>query len=123
MNDIQQLCTEAVRFETFKDFPLTFLDKTKLAQTGFYNLGGKKGVMCFFCKVVIRRWYPRDEIITKHLKKSPSCPLLNREMTTNIPINACKLDRLLTRMVVVSESFAEKLNIYKMYLQPMEVDD
>jgi hypothetical protein len=89
---------EIKRLETFKDYPLCFLDARKLAKSGCYNLGGLKGIQCYFCKIVIRRWYPHDNVVVRHLKKSPKCPLLKCRKTCNKPINIGELNEMLANI-------------------------
>lgn len=93
---------EADRLETFENFPLHFLDSYKLAKSGCYNLGGYKGVQCYFCKVIIRRWYPSDDEIQRHLKKGPKCPLLTLKRTCNIPTNVGELNKMLSSITTNS---------------------
>lgn len=58
-------------------------DKMKLLASGFYNLGGRKGVKCRFCNLHIRRWRDNNDLIIKHFYKSPNC-ILVRDSETNV---------------------------------------
>ncbi|EDV52193.2 death-associated inhibitor of apoptosis 1 [Drosophila erecta] len=92
MNDLN--CEEA-RLKTFTDWPLAWLDKHKLAQTGMYftHVGDK--VKCYFCGVEIGCWEQEDQPVPEHQRWSPNCPLLRRRTTNNVPINGEALDRIL----------------------------
>lgn len=85
--DTLKMYREEDRLKTFKDYPLQFLNVKKLAKSGCYNLGGYKGVQCYFCKIIIRRWHPDDDEVERHLKKSPKCALLTNRKTYNLPLN------------------------------------
>lgn len=81
---------ESVRLRTFNadNWPHgAFLDPNILAQTGLYFIGPGDTLKCHFCKVEIRCWRQDDDEIEEHLRFSPSCPLLIREATDNIPID------------------------------------
>lgn len=98
-NDLSllQLHKEVDRLKTFhKDrWPLAFLQPQKLAQLGFYYIGPEDTVKCHFCRVEIGKWEPEDNCFSEHSRWSPSCPLLRRQQTDNVPINAEELDQIL----------------------------
>lgn len=48
--------------------------------SGFYSLGGRKGVKCRFCNLHIRRWKDHNDLMIKHLKKSTNCILIKEFM-------------------------------------------
>ncbi|EDW99808.1 uncharacterized protein Dyak_GE23121, isoform B [Drosophila yakuba] len=92
MNDLNR---EEARLKTFTDWPLDWLDKHQLAQTGmFFTHAGDK-VKCFFCGVEIGCWEQEDQPVPEHQRWSPNCPLLRRRTTNNVPINGEALDRIL----------------------------
>lgn len=93
MND--DLCSEAERLKTFTGWPLDFMDKNVLAQTGMYYLGINDNVKCYFCEVEIGKWEFTDNPVTEHIRWSPNCPLLKRRSTNNIPLDAELLDKVL----------------------------
>lgn len=88
---------ERHRRSTFESIHWTapFLDTAKMAQTGFYYLGRDDQVACAFCQVQIQKWDLDDDPLAEHQRWSPSCPLLSRYSTANIPINAEELDEIL----------------------------
>ncbi|XP_017080256.1 death-associated inhibitor of apoptosis 1-like [Drosophila eugracilis] len=86
---------EELRLKTFENWPLEWLDKHKLAQTGLYYTQVHDIVKCFCCGVEIGRWEPEDQPVQEHQRWSPNCPLLCRRTTNNVPINDEALDRVL----------------------------
>lgn len=88
---------EDVRLVTFDNehWDVPFLDKGKLAQIGFYYIGPQDTVKCHFCRVEIGKWEEDDDCFTEHSRWSPSCPLLRRQQTDNVPINAEELNQIL----------------------------
>ncbi|XP_030570106.1 death-associated inhibitor of apoptosis 1 isoform X1 [Drosophila novamexicana] len=86
---------EDERLRTFDNWPLSWLDKHALAQTGMFFTNEDDKVKCFFCEVEIGRWEREDHPVQEHLRWSPNCPLLRRRNTNNVPINADALDRIL----------------------------
>lgn len=93
MNDIYR--SEAERLKTFEEWPLDFIDKHVLAQTGMFYTRDSDKVKCYFCEVEIGRWEQSDHPVTEHIKWSANCPLLRRRTTNNIPLNVDALERVL----------------------------
>lgn len=89
------LYREDNRVKTFVNWPHSFIDPKKLAQTGFSYIGPDDNVKCYFCKAEIGRWEPEDDEVTEHIRWSPNCPLLKRRETNNVPISEADLDRVL----------------------------
>ncbi|ALC43259.1 th [Drosophila busckii] len=86
---------EDERLRTFDSWPLDWLDKQELAQTGMFYTNEQDKVKCYFCEVEIGCWERTDQPVPEHMRWSPNCPLLRRRTTNNVPINAEALDRLL----------------------------
>lgn len=84
---------EDERLKTFETWPLPWLDKNVLAQTGMFYTNEDDKCKCYFCEVEIGRWVHEDHPVNEHLRWSPNCPLLRRRTTNNLPINADALDR------------------------------
>ncbi|XP_023169809.1 death-associated inhibitor of apoptosis 1 [Drosophila hydei] len=84
---------EDERLKTFETWPLPWLDKNVLAQTGMFYTNEEDKCKCYFCEVEIGRWVHEDHPVNEHLRWSPNCPLLRRRTTNNLPINADALDR------------------------------
>ncbi|XP_063700335.1 death-associated inhibitor of apoptosis 1-like [Culicoides brevitarsis] len=89
---------EKNRLATFNNWHLTTTDKRLLAQIGFYYTGTNDLVKCFFCNVEIGMWQPEDNPVDEHLRWSPNCPLLHGRETSNEPIDAEALKRILPQI-------------------------
>lgn len=87
--------SEKNRLETFKDWNVLYIEKNALALLGFYFLTQPDTVKCNFCGVEIREWKTGDDVLSEHRKWSPSCKLINRFPTKNIPIDQNKLNEIL----------------------------
>ncbi|XP_016935530.3 death-associated inhibitor of apoptosis 1 [Drosophila suzukii] len=92
MNDLNR---EEARLKTFTNWPLEWLDKRQLAQTGMFYTHVDDKVKCYFCGVEIGRWEQEDLPVPEHQRWSPNCPLLRRRTTNNVPLNGEALDRIL----------------------------
>jgi len=104
----RDLSYEANRLDTFKKWPKSFIDKHQLALLGFYYIGPEDHVKCYFCNVELAMWEEGDDILADHIKWSPFCNFIQRNVTNNIPIDEETLNRTLplkapTRNTVVSE--------------------
>lgn len=86
---------ENVRLTTYDTWTVPFINKTILAKVGFYYLQEDDKVKCNFCRIIIKRWENGDNPIEEHIKWSPSCPLMRRRDTENIPIDADELNAIL----------------------------
>jgi len=69
--------SEAVRLQTFNNWPVEFLDKNELAAAGFHYTGIKDIVCCAFCCVRLGRWKENDIPNKEHKRWSPPCPFIN----------------------------------------------
>lgn len=83
---------ESARLDSFRDWTITFIDKQKLARYGFYYVGPEDKVKCHFCRVEIGRWDVGDNVLREHLRWSLNCPLLRRQTTDNVPVDAAALE-------------------------------
>ncbi|KAH8286105.1 hypothetical protein KR054_002713 [Drosophila jambulina] len=92
MNDLNR---EEARLKTFINWPLEWLDKHQLAQTGMYYTKVNDKVKCYFCGVEIGCWEQEDQPVPEHQRWSPNCPLLRRRTTNNVPLSGEDLDRVL----------------------------
>lgn len=92
---VSLLNKEKHRIKTFRYWKFEATNKNLLAQIGFYYIGPEDLVKCYFCKVEIGTWQPEDNPVEEHLKWSPNCPLLHRRETTNEPLDADALKRIL----------------------------
>lgn len=116
------LSFESNRLKTFNNWTVPFISKNDLAMLGFYYYGPSDLVKCYFCSVEIGMWEEGDEVLTDHIRWSPSCNLIRRNPTTNVPINAELLNQTLPpapspdvfgvrRMNTVSEGAIENIGV------------
>lgn len=78
---------ESFRLKTFeKNWNNLFLRKDILARSGFYFIGPRDRVKCFFCEIQVEKWMPGEDEIAEHKKWSPQCPQLKNMSTCNIPL-------------------------------------
>ena len=78
--------SEAVRRQTFHNWPVDLLDKNYLAAAGFYYTNFKDVVCCAFCKVEIKEWKQEDNSYEEHNRWSPACGFINRLNVGNKPV-------------------------------------
>lgn len=116
------LSFESNRLRTFNNWTVPFISKNDLAMLGFYYYGPSDLVKCYFCSVEIGMWEEGDDVLTDHIRWSPSCNLIRRNPTTNVPINAELLNQTLPpapspdvfgvrRMNTVSEGAIENIGV------------
>lgn len=113
-----QLNCEENRLRTFNgNWPLSFINPSVLAKTGFHYIGPHDLVRCYFCKMDVYAWENGENEVEEHLRWSPNCPLLTRRKTDNLPLEpAADLFQLLP-----PESIDE-CGIYKNMDRRLEVD-
>lgn len=92
---ISDLNVEANRLKTFDNWCVPFIDKNQLALLGFYYYGPNDLVKCYFCGVEVGMWEDGDDVLTDHMRWSPSCNLIRRRHTNNVPINEALLNQTL----------------------------
>lgn len=93
--DIDIFKSEAKRFETFKNWPVNYIDKCTLAATGMFYTGIADKVRCYFCDVELEHWRKGDHPVQEHIIYSNECPLMKRRLTNNIPKDPAILERIL----------------------------
>jgi hypothetical protein len=89
---IMDLNIEANRIKTFENWNSKFIDKHQLALFGFFYYGPSDMVKCYFCGVEIGMWEEGDDVLTDHMRWSPSCSLIRRNRTNNVPVNEAFLN-------------------------------
>jgi len=89
---------EANRLKTFKNRNFGNLDQSTFALLGFYYYGPVDLVKCYFCGIEIGMWEEGDDILAQHMKWSPSCTLICRNVTNNVPINEDLVKHVLSRL-------------------------
>jgi hypothetical protein len=86
---------EINRLESFNNWTKRYIDKNILALLGFYYYGPDDMVKCHFCNVEICMWEDGDDVLNDHIKWSPTCNFIRRNITNNRPIDAARLDVIL----------------------------
>lgn len=75
---------EAARLATFKNWPLPFINKYTLAQSGMIYVG-YDAVCCQYCCLSLDHWRVGEKPYDLHLQGNPNCPLLTFKKTDNVP--------------------------------------
>lgn len=84
-----RLLAEVIRNNTFKKtWPHKHIEPKKLAESGFFYVGPFDRVQCVFCKTVLEKWEPYDDVKGEHERFAPNCPLLMEAAAENIPLNS-----------------------------------
>ncbi|XP_012227195.1 death-associated inhibitor of apoptosis 1-like [Linepithema humile] len=73
---------KAVRLESFKNWPITYIKPEKLAAAGFYFTGQDDKVKCFDCRLELYKWKEGDDPMMNHRSFSPTCRFI-----CNVPYN------------------------------------
>ncbi|XP_063235266.1 baculoviral IAP repeat-containing protein 7-B-like isoform X2 [Bacillus rossius redtenbacheri] len=81
-----QLKREAERLETFRSWPVPFMDPGALARDGFYYTNSGDVVRCAFCGVSLWQWKEGDSAVADHRRESPRCPFLRERPVGNVPL-------------------------------------
>lgn len=85
--DFDELCLEAVRLSTFRDWPLKAKARPQvLARNGFFYGGSGERVQCAFCNGCIGNWEAPDEPSAKHKSLFPDCPFVRGFDVGNISL-------------------------------------
>ncbi|XP_017784566.1 PREDICTED: putative inhibitor of apoptosis [Nicrophorus vespilloides] len=79
--------SEENRLQSFKNWPLSFIQPRELAANGFYYTQIQDVVRCAFCNLEISKWERGDIPKNDHMKYSPICPLLNNQECGNIKMD------------------------------------
>lgn len=85
--------SEEKRLQTFKNWPLDYIDKYILAKTGMYYTKIRDKVKCNFCQVEIENWQEEDNPILEHMKWSLNCPILQQRRQNN-SLDSIHLDNI-----------------------------
>lgn len=112
---------ETERLKTFENWPLDWLDRNSLAATGMFYTGVQDHTKCYFCEVIIGKWDHGDDPVQEHLKWSPNCPLLQRRLTDNMPVNEKNLDLLLPPVEQIAYDTPPSLTAKSMPLRDFSI--
>lgn len=92
----QPMNSEANRLQTFVNWSVPFIEPEVLALLGFYYFLCPDTVKCNFCNIELKSWERGDDVLLDHRKWSPSCKLISGQYTQNVPIDANKLQSMLS---------------------------
>lgn len=79
------LLLEAVRRQTFTNWPVAYIDPDELAKAGFFYLRTEDHVQCTFCQGIVGYWDQGDKPEVEHRKHFPNCPFITGAATGNVP--------------------------------------
>lgn len=81
----EDLSLKENRKKTLEYWPIDFIDKESIAESGFYfdGLGSYDSVRCFSCQISLNNWEEGDVPFTEHKKWSEDCEYLVEHF--NIP--------------------------------------
>lgn len=74
---------KTVRFESFKNWPVTYIKPARLAAAGFYFTGKGDLVKCFYCHLELYKWIEGDNPIINHRRFSPTCRFIRNILYDN----------------------------------------
>ena len=77
---------EKFRIESFKNWPVPYIDFRELAADGFFYTGFSDKVECNFCRLLLKDWEATDIPRKEHLKFAAYCPFVRGLQTGNIEI-------------------------------------
>jgi hypothetical protein len=83
---INKMNYEKFRIESFKRWPIPYINVREMAANGFYYKGESDLVKCNFCDIQLGNWEAEDVPIEQHRKYAPYCPHLNGGSTRNVPL-------------------------------------
>jgi baculoviral IAP repeat-containing protein 7/8 len=83
---VQKMNYEKFRIESFRNWPLPYINVKELASNGFYYKGYDDEVECNFCHITLRSWEAEDTGEIQHKRWAPYCPFVKGVDTDNIKI-------------------------------------
>lgn len=86
--DVDLMCYESYRLETFIDWPHKSPSAEQMAKAGFYFTGGKSGdaVQCAYGICNFSEWKPTDDVLEIHRSKGfPNCNFFDSNFIINVP--------------------------------------
>lgn len=79
---------EKYRIESFKSWPIPFIDVRELARNGLFFTGHQDVVECNFCQIRIHSWEADDNVAKEHEKWAPYCPFIRGLFTDNVTLKS-----------------------------------
>lgn len=80
------LKSEEERLKTFKNWPVSYLEPTSLARSGFYYTQYEDEVQCTFCGLQMSGWKQGYDPQFFHAQGSSDCDFLKNRDCGNIPL-------------------------------------
>ncbi|UVX94955.1 IAP repeat-containing protein [Callinectes sapidus nudivirus] len=84
------LYSEAVRFSTFFNWKVPFVNPKDLAETGLFYIKKEDFTQCIYCNTIIAFWEKGDVPKKEHAKHEHTCPVVNNSPDwnfRNIPVS------------------------------------
>lgn len=78
---------ETARLESFRNWPVPYMEPSRLAAAGFYFTGEADIVKCFECRIEIYKWLKGDDPMADHKRESPNCRFICRTPCGNVPVD------------------------------------
>ena len=83
---VKKMNYEKFRIESFRNWPLPYMNVREFGSNGFYYKGYDDEVECNFCHITIRAWEAEDTGEAQHKKWAPYCPIVRGIDTDNIKL-------------------------------------
>lgn len=78
---------EEDRLNSLNTWPISYIDKFRVAKLGLFYFGESDKVKCFFCNLILGEWEEGDDPAVDHERCRPLCPLMRGRPCGNIPLN------------------------------------
>ncbi|KAF0728263.1 baculoviral IAP repeat-containing protein 3-like, partial [Aphis craccivora] len=72
----ESMMTIKGRMNTFRDWPVSFLEPRDMAKAGFFYTGDGDKVVCYKCFKEFDRWEKKDTPMGEHMYHKPTCPFV-----------------------------------------------
>lgn len=74
---------EEARLESFRNWPIRWIDAEKFVAAGFYYTGIRDAVKCFVCNIEISEWQYNDDPMSEHQRWSSRCDFVRNTAAYN----------------------------------------
>ena len=85
----------------------------KLSKSGFFFIGGRDAVQCYYCGLIVYSWNITDNPDVEHLRHSPTCQHIKDKTKDSITLST----DLMFVMLEEIQNLKEKMNNIKDVLQ------
>ncbi|KAF0709735.1 baculoviral IAP repeat-containing protein 3-like [Aphis craccivora] len=72
----ESMMTIKGHMNTFRDWPVSFLEPRDMAKAGFFYTGDRDKVVCFKCLKEFDRWEKKDPPMGEHMYHKPTFPFV-----------------------------------------------